>query len=131
MQLDERAFRRIERSVRSDAAQERAQSLEGVLLTASPRQLSRRPGRPVQYGSHEGIAHRHLARLVRQLDRKTVLLPASHLPFLEQEGEGNLSEGIRIVIEKERELRYDNGSPGGPVLAADQRGMDLLGWLTT
>ena len=32
--------------------------------------------------------------------RKTILLPASYLPLLEREGEGNLSEGIRIVIEQ-------------------------------
>ena len=32
--------------------------------------------------------------------RKTILLPVSYLPLLEREGEGNLSEGIRIVIEQ-------------------------------
>jgi len=32
--------------------------------------------------------------------RKTILLPASYLPFLEREGQGNLSDGIRIVIEQ-------------------------------
>ena len=32
--------------------------------------------------------------------RKTIVLPASYLPFLEQEGDGNLSEGIRWVIEQ-------------------------------
>lgn len=32
--------------------------------------------------------------------RKTILLPASFLPLLEREGEGNLSEGVRIVIEQ-------------------------------
>ncbi len=32
--------------------------------------------------------------------RKTIVLPASYLPLLEQEGEGNLSEGIRLVIEE-------------------------------
>lgn len=32
--------------------------------------------------------------------RKTILLPVSYLPLLEREGEGNLSEGIRLVIEQ-------------------------------
>jgi hypothetical protein len=32
--------------------------------------------------------------------RKTIVLPASYLPFLEQEGDGNLAEGIRLVIEQ-------------------------------
>ena len=32
--------------------------------------------------------------------RKTIVLPVSYLPLLEREGEGNLSEGIRLVIEQ-------------------------------
>ena len=31
--------------------------------------------------------------------RKTIAIPASYLRLLEQEGRGNLSEGVRIVIE--------------------------------
>lgn len=38
--------------------------------------------------------------------RKTVLLPASYLPLLEREGNGNLSEGLRFLIEQAR-------TPGG------------------
>ena len=34
------------------------------------------------------------------LVRKTITLPASYLPLLEREGQGNLSEGIRWVIEQ-------------------------------
>lgn len=31
--------------------------------------------------------------------RKTIAIPASYLRLLEQEGRGNLSEGVRLVIE--------------------------------
>ncbi len=32
--------------------------------------------------------------------RKTVTIPASYLRLLEQEGRGNLSEGIRLMLEQ-------------------------------
>lgn len=40
------------------------------------------------------------------LVRKTITLPRSYVPHLEREGNGNLSEGIRFLVEQAR-------TPGG------------------
>ena len=61
---------------------------------AAPGHGGRRPGagRPPTY--------------TEPMVRKTVLVPASYLPLLEREGNGNLSEGVRFVLEQAR-------TPGG------------------
>jgi len=55
---------------------------------AAPGHGGRRPG--------AGRPHAYTEPTVR----KTIVLPVSYLPLLEKEGEGNLSEGIRWVIEQ-------------------------------
>jgi hypothetical protein len=62
-------------------------------VTRSPRG-GRRPGagRPPAY--------------TEPLVRKTITLPRSYIPHLEREGAGNLSEGVRFLMEQAR-------TPGG------------------
>lgn len=55
---------------------------------------------PARGGRRPGAGRRRES--TEPLVRATVTLPASYLPLLEREGRGNVSEGVRIVIEQAR-----------------------------